>query len=614
MEGYTHTQRRKVTSCRECHRRKQKCNRGSPCNVCLRRNVVCQYGKSPEAPPIDDSQIRSPSTLASGSSHNPELAFLDQVGYLTISRASSLVFGPDVEVLSASKPIILGSVAFSDWVKMVEELPPKVVCEELVAIFFSEVNWYSQVLDFPFFNDLLKQWSAIHWTTASRIHPEILTFPALLFQVIAVALLFLPTDTLSEGLLNIPDYSASYSLSCSWTSFGSKIANLFLGGSPTIPLIQQSLVKSLWLKSNGMGLPSWSQLGVAIRDAQALGLHLDISAPPCNNAEDAISWAWKSEHHRRLWTTLFAWDSHMAVLLERPRTINMSDCTVRLPTACEMQDDRSSLPTPALATDKPPTFGVRLFSFALSQIVHRMMSAGAHKRSVKQHNIVVQLDNDIVTLCESLHPATRPNNPDTTWDSIDVMVPKHREHAKILASSVLLTLHRDHTEVHEASRRAAMEAAFKSLDAQDELFKLLPPNQQKLYGLSCHAIDAGIYMAYAITGQIIVGYDLFSRAALAIEKAITRLSSMQDRSAFAKNGAMALQASLERLQKSYGLGGWVDQIPGSGESEITNQLFEPGRVEGGRQNSGLVPQLNRFQPENFEDGAMEDVLWQSIFP
>ncbi|KAF4964025.1 hypothetical protein FSARC_8023 [Fusarium sarcochroum] len=170
--------------------------------------------------------------------------------------------------------------------------------------------------------------------------------------------------------------------------------------------------------------------------------------------------------------------------------------------------------------------------------------------SVKKHGIITQRDNDIVSLHEGLHPTPRPNNPDTTWDLLDPLVPKHCEHTKILASSVLLTLHKDQIVVLETGQRAASEAAFKWLDAQHELFKLLPPNQQELCGLSSHAIDAGKFLAYVMIGQKNVDFGQLSRATVAIEKPITRSKGTQETTTFAQNGVLRLQVSLQRLQES----------------------------------------------------------------
>ncbi|KAK9490128.1 hypothetical protein V1508DRAFT_287342 [Lipomyces doorenjongii] len=46
MDRSSSKRKRTITACRECHRRKQKCDRARPCNNCIARNVQdrCSYG------------------------------------------------------------------------------------------------------------------------------------------------------------------------------------------------------------------------------------------------------------------------------------------------------------------------------------------------------------------------------------------------------------------------------------------------------------------------------------------------------------------------------------------------------------------------------------------
>ncbi|KAK9241893.1 hypothetical protein V1506DRAFT_160127 [Lipomyces tetrasporus] len=57
MDRSPSKRKRIVTACRECHRRKQKCDRARPCNNCIARNVQdrCSYGN-----PTDFEQVRTP--------------------------------------------------------------------------------------------------------------------------------------------------------------------------------------------------------------------------------------------------------------------------------------------------------------------------------------------------------------------------------------------------------------------------------------------------------------------------------------------------------------------------------------------------------------------------
>lgn len=147
--------------------------------------------------------------------------------------------------------------------RLVERLPPQAICEELVGIFMSEANWYSQVLEPSFFYDLLSSWYSEGATRNPQA--ELRAFPALLFQVLAVALLFLPTDTGIEQKLGAYGADHCNALSATWSVIGTNLAALADREHPTLALVQQSLLKSLWLKTSGRGLAAWHALGTAIR-------------------------------------------------------------------------------------------------------------------------------------------------------------------------------------------------------------------------------------------------------------------------------------------------------------------------------------------------------------
>lgn len=175
----------------------------------------------------------------------------------------------------------------------------------------------------------------------------------------------------------------------------------------------------------------------------------------------------------------------------------------------------------------PPAFSNRLLTYALGCKIHEMLSLGAHTRAVANYDTVLRLHGEIIDTWNGMHPSLRPGNPDTSWDVRHPLVKKQREYAKVHVNSTLLTLHREHACVHESSREAAIEAALGSLSAQDNLFHMLPPNQHRIYGLSCHAIDAAVFVAYSLLESSRTGSVepiLFGETVLAVQKSIDRLT------------------------------------------------------------------------------------------
>ncbi|KAM0420395.1 hypothetical protein ACHAPT_011815 [Fusarium lateritium] len=501
-------------------------------------------------------------TASTVTSLTPEPSFLHQAGYSRISSANSIVSKSEpLEAIQMSSPsvgpgvvaLLTAPIKDSYW-DLLAQLPPLPIMEEFIDIFFSEANWHYQILDQSFFAESYQTWVRANLSSCASDQPaslELLFFPALLFQVLAIAVLFLPASAAARQSMRLWDLPAKTTLSDNYSRIGSHLADLFYQCSPMLVMVQHDLAKSLWFKTNSRGLAAWQFLGRAIRQAQALGLHLSSETSQGYNgsSEDALSQAWLAEHCQRLWATLFSWDSHMAVLLGRPRTINISDCTVATPIGCNIPLDRSNtFPTPVSPLAKPPVFANRLFTYALGKKMHEILSSSAHTRAVSDYGIVTRLHAEIVDLWRNHHPALRSNNPDTTWDREYPNVKRQRQFGKAMANSAILTLHRDHAEVHPESRREAIKAALACLDAQHALMGLLPPNQQRVYGLSCHFIDACIFIAYATRLEDAVDEGMLDRVQAAMQQTITRLELLEDESSFARHGIQAMWKALESIR------------------------------------------------------------------
>ena len=80
---------------------------------------------------------------------------------------------------------------------LVRQLPSNAIAKELVDVFFSEANWYFGVLERYYFDKLHNSWYAVGDAMPPKgefgsILRDLQYFPALLFQVLAVALQYLP--------------------------------------------------------------------------------------------------------------------------------------------------------------------------------------------------------------------------------------------------------------------------------------------------------------------------------------------------------------------------------------------------------------------------------------
>jgi hypothetical protein len=153
----------------------------------------------------------------------------------------------------------------------VRRLPPTKHHEILFQTFFQQVNSTVAVLDETIFREQAVQW----WKTANEIilanGPEalpadLLAFPALLFEVFALALI--RTTGSYEPQLDELKFSPSQTfkaLAAEYIDCAESLSNLLAVAKPTITGIQQSLVLSQWYIDAGDLMRAWVQSGETVR-------------------------------------------------------------------------------------------------------------------------------------------------------------------------------------------------------------------------------------------------------------------------------------------------------------------------------------------------------------
>jgi len=75
-----------------------------------------------------------------------------------------------------------------------------------------------------------------------------LHFPAMLFQIVAIALEFLPADVPSLKLLSAGNVTMRHRMSGNYSSKGLEIMDILGRYHATLASIQQDLLRSMWLK------------------------------------------------------------------------------------------------------------------------------------------------------------------------------------------------------------------------------------------------------------------------------------------------------------------------------------------------------------------------------
>ncbi|KAL3959755.1 hypothetical protein ACCO45_004872 [Purpureocillium lilacinum] len=332
--------KRPTVSCSECHRRKQKCDRQQPCFHCTRRGKteICLYEHTAEEymsyesittelGTIENASISQiPSDTRPGSE-----AVIDQLMSRQLGYSSSCSTGTFKIVSQLGEPdrnpatfanSRRNNDAAAQYLGLIREIPHRKYVNILVHSFFTNVAWHYDVIEEAIFRDELSDWDQVSYT-ALKQGPEYLPvntryFPALLLQVLALALLYQPVqyDDILDDLKYAPDIDFS-DLASDYSTAGHRIMCML--GSRDMPLskIQAGLMKACFEKSIGSVIESWHTLGSTIRDAQELGLH-QLSPYDANKVASDASKPREVKLRRKLWLVLHLWDAHMAVVLGRP--------------------------------------------------------------------------------------------------------------------------------------------------------------------------------------------------------------------------------------------------------------------------------------------------------
>jgi hypothetical protein len=190
----------------------------------------------------------------------------------TISQPIQVISGIDADIQhsSAIAPQIRGRTRV-EYYGYVRRLPSKFHCEILFKSFFASINDINVALSEVIFREQLARWWKIAYEILSREGPESLPadlqyFPALIFQVLAVALQFIPAkyDVQIDELKFSPSQTLG-ELSREYSDCGVALSSLLKEQRPSLVGVQQSFLRDVWLTNTGDLSQSWSHSGRTIK-------------------------------------------------------------------------------------------------------------------------------------------------------------------------------------------------------------------------------------------------------------------------------------------------------------------------------------------------------------
>lgn len=102
---------------------------------------------------------------------------------------------------------------------------------------------------------------AVSYLQIAELSMELRYFPSLLFQVIALALQFLPKD----GGVLAKSSSTGIATSQTYSNLGDELLSRLGRPGFALAAVQADFLRSSWLKNCGRGIEAWHAVGHAIR-------------------------------------------------------------------------------------------------------------------------------------------------------------------------------------------------------------------------------------------------------------------------------------------------------------------------------------------------------------
>ncbi|KAK1634573.1 hypothetical protein BDP81DRAFT_323999, partial [Colletotrichum phormii] len=414
------------------------------------------------------------------------------------------------------------------YVNLIRKIPQREHVIILVQSFFQNVAWQYDVIDNSKFCDELSNWNHISSTTLNQ-GPENLSvstraFPALLLQVLALALQFHPdqNDEALEGLKYAPDIDFA-DLAADYSNVGHQVASMLGSKDISLTKVQAGLMEAFFEEIIGSFIESWHTFGRAIPDAQELGLHRSRvwETSPC--AENVMQTpAFPLE--RKLWLVLHLWDAHMAVVLARPITTKL---------------DSSSVPSTSLIATSPPhgfddatlsPFDIIVCGYHAAykylQDIHdlEVENRDAQETVQKIHNAVINNISKLPARATSSSPALDGKYP---W------LPAARETLITEVYFFLLALHRPFISTLPASRAEAHMAALKMLASQSRLFEQAGTQLYKGFALVFSTLNAMVLVTATYIQAQDDNLNLQAESVKRLEWGLARLDAMRSRNSMA---------------------------------------------------------------------------------
>lgn len=428
---------------------------------------------------------------------------------------------------------------------LVRQLPPKDCIDRLVRFFFAEIAWQYDVVDETTFRQQVLVWERVPYAAHSQpreLDPEVRHFPALLFQVLAQAVLFQPRRDSSflEDLRPSPGTDL-IDLAAEFSDAGHQILSVFGPTEPALVRVQAGLQRAIFLKTTASVVEAWHVLGCTIREAQELGLHRLYSSS-VQDFQPQWGQASSVAMGRRMWLVLHLWDAHMGVVLGRPMVTKLDSCNIPYP----RRTRNSGTDSAGIAQQVNP-FDMILCgyhaAFKYLQDIHRL-----DPWEPDSFAMVDSISTAILAGICQVPEWARSSDP--VHDNRCPWLPAARELLVSEINVTLLALHRPFIFLRARNRIEALNAALQVLQSQGRLFRMSDPRKFTAFNLIFATFDATVIVAAIYILFPGENPEYLQQSRQCVQWAVERLHAMKAQNPLAASAYTAVHGVYQKFLAS----------------------------------------------------------------
>ena len=370
---------------------------------------------------------------------------------------------------------------------LIRQLPTKPFLDKLIDIYMTSFNHQYYIVDPSMFTNTLAEWRNIPFGVISAsgphaLNPDLRVFPAMLFQMVATALLVLPEDG-SETEFDSLKYAADMmweDLAKDYSESAMAIVRLFGKKGLSITGVEAQFLRAVFSKYVANVTESWHMLAETIRDAQELGMHAEAldPKPEDDSLASVLENQWMIQRRRKLYMCMVGWDVNTCLLLGRPSIINADEKLPPLPLDVSVPRDIRSTPLIPRDDDRePPTPIVNgMWLYRLSSNLREVLKLDSDGPFPKDWTKVDALHQSILSLHERQPAIYRIVNPDTRWDELPETqwIKGTRYYMAQIHQFTIMCLHRRYMFYRRESREETLRASLTILKLHKGYFENVP--------------------------------------------------------------------------------------------------------------------------------------------